>query len=91
MLSLSYQSIFITYLFTIHLPAKEPAEDCISISLIQKQGTFENYYNNDKSLLEHFKFPEFFIRRTKKAYVSIVNDLVIELAGKRIRNQAIMP
>ena len=30
--------------------------------------------------LEHFKYPEIFIRRTKKAYISIVTDSILELA-----------
>ena len=64
------------------LTGLRPSEACISISLIQEQESFQKYYNREKSLLEHFKFPEIFIRRTKKAYVSIINDLIIELARK---------
>ena len=32
--------------------------------------------------LEHFKYPNKFIRRTKKAYVSIVTDTLLEIARK---------
>jgi hypothetical protein len=70
-----------------------PAEACHSISLIhstkmldQKQG----YYNKERMTLEHFRFPEIFIRRTKKAYISIVTDRVLEiarLAEKRLEYQ----
>jgi hypothetical protein len=64
------------------LTGLRPSESCVSISLVQQQESFRNYYNKEKSLLEHFKYPEFFIRRTKKAYVSIVDDLIIEVAKR---------
>jgi hypothetical protein len=32
------------------------------------------YYNPDRSVLEHFRFPEIFIRRTKKAYISFMSS-----------------
>lgn len=62
------------------LTGLRPSEACISISLIQQQESFEKYYNKEKSLLEHFRYPEFFIRRTKKAYVSIANNTIIQVA-----------
>jgi intergrase/recombinase len=40
----------------------------------------QNYINNNTMLLEHFRFPEYFIRKTKKAYISIVNEKILELA-----------
>lgn len=58
-----------------------PTEACVSLSLIQ-QETLGNYFNREKSLLEHFRYPEFFIRRTKKEYITIASDLVIEIAKK---------
>ena len=62
------------------LTGLRPSEACISIGLIQNDLT--NYYNKEKSILEHLRFPEFFIRRTKKSYISIVNDLIIDIAKK---------
>jgi hypothetical protein len=64
----SYSNIIIFNVLT----GLRPSEACISISLIQQEH-LESYYNKGKSLLEHFRYPELFIRRTKKAYVSIVN------------------
>jgi intergrase/recombinase len=32
-------------------------------------------------ILNHFEFPDIFIRRTKQAYVSIANDLIIKVAN----------
>jgi intergrase/recombinase len=31
-------------------------------------------------VLEHFRYPEIFLRRTKKAYISIITDKGLELA-----------
>lgn len=35
-------------------------------------GESTPYYNEERQTLEHFRFPELFIRRTKTAYVSII-------------------
>jgi hypothetical protein len=64
------------------LTGLRPSEACMSIALIQRRESFENYYNKERSMLEHFRYPELFIRRTKKAFVSIANDTVIEIAKK---------
>jgi intergrase/recombinase len=39
----------------------------------------EEYLNNNTQTLEHFRFP-YFIRPTKKAYISILNGKIIEIA-----------
>ena len=31
-------------------------------------------------LIENYRFPQFFIRRTKKAYISILNETILDLA-----------
>jgi len=38
------------------------------------------YINKNTMLLEHFRFRHFFIRRTKKAYISIVNESILDIA-----------
>jgi len=55
-----------------------PTEACQSIELIQTD--LDNYLNKDSMMLEHFKYPKLFIRKTKHAYVTIVNDSILELA-----------
>ena len=60
------------------LTGLRPSEAYLSIDLIHTN--IENNLNNDTKILEHFEFPDF-IRRTKKAYISIVNDQIVELAG----------
>jgi Archaeal phage integrase len=59
------------------LTGLRPSEAYLSISLIQ--DNLEHYLNNDTKILEHFRFPDF-IRRTKKAYISIINDRILEMA-----------
>ena len=55
-----------------------PTEACHSIKLIQTD--LDNYLNKDSMMLEHFKYPEQFIRKTKHAFVSIVDDSIIDLS-----------
>ena len=55
-----------------------PTEACQSIELIHTD--LDNYLNKDSMMLEHFKYPQQFIRKTKHAFVSIVDDSIIELA-----------
>jgi hypothetical protein len=59
------------------LTGLRPSEAYMSIGLIH--NNMENYLNDDRKILEHFRFPHF-IRRTKKAYISIVNDHTLEIA-----------
>jgi len=50
-------------------------EACKSINLLSEVS---NYFNEEFSMLEHWKFPGLFLRRTKNAYISFVpKDLVM--------------
>ncbi|HKU48783.1 MAG TPA: integrase [Nitrososphaera sp.] len=53
-------------------------EACNSLTLLHKDS--ENYLNRKIMVLEHFRYKEIFIRRTKKAYISIVTEPVLQLA-----------
>ncbi len=55
-----------------------PTETRHSIELIHTD--LDNYLNKDSMMLEHFKYPRQFIRKTKHAFVSIVDDSIIDLA-----------
>lgn len=35
---------------------------------------------NEVTILEHYKYPEYFIRRTKNAYISIITEPILNLA-----------
>ena len=66
-------------LFYCTLTGLRPDEACQSIKLVKEK--IDNYLDKDKMILKHFEFPEIFIRRTKQAYVSIANDLIIKVAN----------
>jgi len=44
-----------------------------AIELIKNPDTFKIYYNASYGTLEHLRFPQIFLRRTKGAYTSIVD------------------
>lgn len=49
-----------------------------SIRLVQNDLT--KYLNKDRLTLEHFQYPDLFIRRTKKAYISLMTEDILQLA-----------
>ncbi len=53
-------------------------ETCKAIGLI-KQGA-SGYYNEEHGVLEHYRFKDLFIRKSKKAYISLVDNDLLELA-----------
>jgi intergrase/recombinase len=48
-------------------------------------GKLDQYYNREKQILEHFKFKEIFLRRTKKAFVSFVSEGLIDKIARQKR------
>jgi intergrase/recombinase len=55
------------------LTGLRPNEAIQSIRLLNRPDSQAiSYYNLERQCLEHFRFPELFIRRTKAAYVSII-------------------
>jgi hypothetical protein len=59
------------------LTGLRPTEACQSIALIQND--IQNYLKRDKMILEHYKYPETYIRNSKKAFISIVDDTIIRI------------
>ncbi|HEX6280589.1 MAG TPA: integrase [Nitrososphaera sp.] len=43
-------------------------------------GVPEQYHSPERQILQHYLYPNIFIRRTKAIYISIVNDQIIALA-----------
>lgn len=62
------------------LTGLRPTEAVHSIQLIKSEP--EKYINKETGMLEHFRYPELFIRKTKKAYITAYNDTILELAAK---------
>lgn len=42
----------------------------------------QQYYNPERQILQHYLYPQIFIRRTKAIYISVVNDDVVGIAKK---------
>ncbi len=73
-LTKDYQNIII---FTT-LTGLRPDEAQKAIWLIKtKEG---DYVDKGRGILKHYQFPSIFLRQTKNAYVSVLNDQIIEIA-----------
>jgi len=60
------------------LTGLRPDEACQAIRLV-KQGT-RGYYNAQLKVLEHFRYKDIFLRRSKKAFISLVDEEILEIA-----------
>jgi intergrase/recombinase len=57
------------------------ASECVNcIRIIKDADSFKTYYNENRQCLEHFRFAKIFIRRTKAAYISLVDKEILEIA-----------
>jgi intergrase/recombinase len=45
---------------------------------LSREGRLDEYYQKEKEVLEHFRFKELFIRRSKKAFVSFAPAELIQ-------------
>ena len=73
-LPLSYGNILLYNALT----GLRPNEACESIRLLKNELC--NYLKEGSRILEHYKYTQIFIRRTKKAYISIVTDSILDVA-----------
>ncbi|NWG36016.1 integrase [Nitrososphaera sp.] len=62
------------------LTGLRPGEAIMSIYYVQNE--LDNYLKKESMVLEHYRFKSDFIRRTKKAYISTVDDSIINVARK---------
>jgi intergrase/recombinase len=51
-----------------------------SIKIIKDENKIKRYIDSEKNILKHYEFPETFIRKTKKAYFSVINKDLIKIA-----------
>jgi hypothetical protein len=80
-LSVSYYNVFLFCTLT-GLRTNECFE---AISLIKKSDSCPNYYYNPElNVLQHYKFPDIFIRRTKAAYISLVTPEMLDIARNTV-------
>ena len=59
------------------LTGLRPEEAIQSIKILHSEPSD---YLKDNTILEHYKYPSIFIRRTKKAYISVVNEIILGIA-----------
>jgi len=67
------------------LTGLRPVEALNSIKLVLdlcEADRIDEYFNNDLSMLEHFRYPKVFLRRCKAAYISFVTKDMISLVVK---------
>jgi Archaeal phage integrase len=80
-LALDYANFF-RFCTLTGMRASEAVE---AVRLIKCLETFKTYYNPDQQILQHYRYPELFIRRTKAIYISVVDDSIVSIAN-RIEN-----
>jgi hypothetical protein len=51
-----------------------------SIRIIKDKENRTRYHDKDKNIIKHYEFSDIFIRRTKKAFISVVNDEILDIA-----------
>ena len=49
-------------------------------SLVILRNDHDNYLNKSNMVLEHFKYKDIFLRKTKKAYISVVTEPILQTA-----------
>ena len=59
------------------LTGLRPVEACKSVQLIHTD--LSNYLNSDLFILEHFKWKDIFIRTTKKSFISVMTDRLLQI------------
>jgi intergrase/recombinase len=51
-----------------------------SIKIIKDKDKVDRYFEPERNILKHYEFPDIFIRKTKKAFFSVVNNDIIKFA-----------
>jgi Archaeal phage integrase len=68
------------------LTGLRPTEIIESLKLINQPESMCTYYHPERQTLEHFRYPEIFIRHTKKAYISFVTPEILQLVRFETNN-----
>ena len=69
---------FMDFIATTGLRYAEGVESYNLIIKLAKEGKLKEYYDSEREILEHYKFKEIFLRRTKKAFISFVPKYLIQ-------------
>jgi len=57
----------------------ESCNSCFLITKLYKTNKLEKYFDEDLSMLQHFRYPELFIRKCKNAYISFISKDLLNL------------
>jgi len=73
---------FMDFMAVTGLRLKEAVKSYNLIIHLSEQDRLHDYFNEKNQCLEHFRFKELFIQRTKKAFISFVPVKLVEQIGK---------
>jgi intergrase/recombinase len=68
-----------------------PAEVLESVKLINDKQAFPIYYDSEQMTLQHYKFPQQFLRTTKKAYISFMTPEMLDIVKLPLRLRDTIP
>ena len=75
-------SVFMDFMALSGLRFIEAVNSYNLIVDLAKEGRLSEYYNEDREVLEHFRFKELFIRNSKKAFISFIPKTMIEAISR---------
>ena len=76
------EKLYLKFVLTTGLRKAEAIKSFNLIIKLHKEGKLDSYFKD--GILEHFRYPELFFRKTKMVYVSIVTeDLVAKIAQSK--------
>jgi intergrase/recombinase len=78
-------NVFMDFIAITGLRFNEAIESYNFIIKLAEEGRLSEYYNGEREVLEHYKFKEVFIRRTKKVFVSFIPKRLIAEITRRER------
>ena len=70
--------VFLDFVLVSGLRYNESLRAYNLIIELAREGKLSEYYNEENGVLEHFRFKQLFIRRTKKAFISFIPEQLIE-------------
>jgi len=76
-------NVFMGFMLVSGLRLREAINSYSLIIDLAKEDRLSEYYNAERSVLEHFKFKKLFIRRSKKVFVSFIPKEVVERISKQ--------
>ncbi len=77
--------VFMKFMIASGLRYREAISSFNLIIRLAEEGKLGNYYNAEGKVLEHFRFKQLFIRRSKKAFITFVDKELVEEVRRQRR------